>query len=206
MLSLKEQITYAKNQLIIKFKTESNIHPENCIVEQKFSLKELDALNKELGVQWITLTGNKKKGDTYILKFKTEQDINQLIKLYQKSDLFEYVEPNYIGTGGGQEGVLQTIPNDTYFSRQYGLHNDGSFTLSPTTNDADIDMDLGWDIEQGSESIIVAVLDGGIKLDHPEFSNRIWNNANEVLNGIDDDNNGYIDDIEGWNLQTTIMT
>ena len=95
---------------------------------------------------------------------------------------------------------LQSIPNDTYFSRQYGLYNDGTFSLSSATNDADIDMDLGWDIEQGDQSIIVAVLDSGIKLDHPEFSGRLWTNPNETLNGIDDDNNGYIDDINGWDF------
>jgi subtilisin family serine protease len=196
----QESINYSRNQLIIKFKTESNINFENCLIKQKFNHEELDSLNKELKVQSIKLTGNKKKGDTYILKFKTDQDINQLIELYQNTNLFEYVEPNYIGAGGGQQGLLQTTPNDTYFSRQYGLYNDGTFTLSAAVNDADIDMDFGWDIEQGNQSIIVAVLDCGSKLDHPEFSGRIWNNSNEVLNGIDDDNNGYIDDIEGWDF------
>jgi thermitase len=196
----QESINYSRNQLIIKFKTESNINFETCLIKQKFNHKELDSLNIELKVQSIKLTGNKKKGDTYILKFKTDQDINQLIELYQNTNLFEYVEPNYIGAGGGQQGLLQTTPNDTYFSRQYGLYNDGTFTLSAAVNDADIDMDFGWDIEQGNQSIIVAVLDCGSKLDHPEFSGRIWNNSNEVLNGIDDDNNGYIDDIEGWDF------
>ena len=61
-------------------------------------------------------------------------------------------------------------------------------------------MELGWDIEQGDQSIIVAILDYGIKLDHPEFSGRLWTNPNETLNGIDDDNNGYIDDINGWDF------
>tara|TARA_B110000240_G_scaffold183510_1_gene217289 strand:+ start:72 stop:1718 length:1647 start_codon:yes stop_codon:yes gene_type:complete len=196
----QESINYSRNQLIIKFKTESNINFKNCLVKQKFNHKELDSLNKELKVQSIKLTGNKKKGDTYILKFKTDQDINQLIKLYQNSNLFEYVEPNYIGTGGGQQGLLKTIPTDTYFSRQYGLYNDGTFTLSTAVNDADIDMDLGWDIEQGDKSIIVAVLDAGAKLDHPEFSGRLLGNSNETLDGTDTDNNGYIDDIEGWDF------
>lgn len=186
--------------MIIKFKTESNINFKNCLVKQKFNHKELDSLNKELKVQSIKLTGNKKKGDTYILKFKTDQDINQLIELYQNSNLFEYVEPNYIGTGGGQQGLLKTILTDTYFSRQYGLYNDGTFTLSAAVNDADIDMDLGWDIEQGDKSIIVAVLDAGAKLDHPEFSGRLLGNSNETLDGTDTDNNGYIDDIEGWDF------
>ena len=96
--------------------------------------------------------------------------------------------------------LLETVPDDTYFSRQYGLYNNGTFSLSPATNDADIDMELGWDIEQGDQSIIVAVLDSGVNLNHPEFSGRIWGNSNEILNGIDDDNNGYIDDLNGWDF------
>ena len=196
----QENINYSKNQLIIKLKKESKINLKNCLIKQKFNHKGLDSLNRELKVQSIKSTGNKKQRDTYILNFKTEQNINQVIKLYQNSNLFEYVEPNYIGNGGGQQGLLQITPNDTYFSRQYGLHNDGSFALYTSINDADIDMDLGWDIEQGSQSITVAVLDAGAKLDHPEFSGRILTNPNETLNGSDDDNNGYIDDIEGWDF------
>lgn len=196
----QESANYSMTQLIIKFKPESNFDFKNCLIKQSFNIKGLDALNKELKVQSIKITGNKKKRDTYILHFKLKQDIYHLIKLYQDTDLFEYVEPNFIGNGGGKQGLLQTIPNDTYFSRQYGLYNDATFSLSPAVNDADIDMDLGWDIEQGDQSIIVAVLDSGVKLDHPELSGRIWTNSNETLNGIDDDNNGYIDDIGGWDF------
>ena len=144
--------------------------------------------------------GIRKKKNTYILNFESNHHIGNLIEQYKNTNLFEYVEPDFMGLGGGKKAALQFIPNDTHFSRQYGLYNDGTFSLSPATNDADIDMELGWDIEQGDQSIIVAVLDSGIKLDHPEFSGRIWTNPNETLNGIDDDNNGYIDDINGWDF------
>ena len=69
---------------------------------------------------------------------------------------------------------MQTTPNDPLFlSRQWSHFNDGSFALSPSTIDADIDTDLAWDITQGDPNLIVAILDTGIKLDHPEFSGRI---------------------------------
>ena len=186
------------NRLIVKFK--SNIKYTMPNNDEKFKLKEFDKINEKNRIQSIILSGNKKKGDTYILNFESNQDINQLIKQYKNTNLFEYVESDFIGNGGGKKTFLQTIPNDTYFLRQYGLSNDGTFSLSPALNDADIDMDLGWDIEKGDQSIIVAVLDSGIKLDHPEFNGRIWTNSNETLNGIDDDNNGYIDDINGWDF------
>ena len=185
------------NRLIIKFKSSIGVEYRIPQSDKKFNHEELDNINKKNRVQSIILSGNKKKKDTYILNFESNQNIDHLIKQYKNSNLFEYVEPDFIGVGGGKKIKLQSIPNDTYFSRQYGLYNDGTFSLSSATNDADIDMDLGWDIEQGDQSIIVAVLDSGIKLDHPEFSGRLWTNPNETLNGIDDDNNGYIDDING---------
>ena len=188
------------NRLIVKFKSSISVEYRIPQSDKKFNHEELDNINKKNRVQSIILSGSKKKKDTYILNFESNQNIDHLIKQYKNSNLFEYVEPDFIGTGGGKKIELQSIPNDTYFSKQYGLYNDGTFSLSSATNDADIDMDLGWDIEQGDQSIIVAVLDSGIKLDHPEFSGRLWTNPNETLNGIDDDNNGYIDDINGWDF------
>lgn len=187
------------NELIIKFKSNSKHNSKNVLSKQKFHNGFLDSLNKKLELETIKLTGNKKKADTYVLRFTAKQNLDSLIKIYQNIEGIEYVEPNFIGHGGGKRGLLQTTPNDNYYSRQYGLYNDGTFNLS-AVNDADIDMDLGWDIEQGDSNIIVAVLDSGAKLDHPEFNGRIWTNEKEVLNGIDDDNNGYIDDINGWDF------
>lgn len=196
----QNQEKHSKNRLVIKFKSSVGGEYRMFNSAKEFNDQELDDLNKKNKVQSIILSGNKKKGDTYILNFESNHDIDDLIEQYKSTNLFEYVEADFIGFGGGKKAASQFMPNDTHFSRQYGLYNDGTFSLSPATNDADIDMELGWDIEQGDQSIIVAVLDSGIKLDHPEFSGRIWTNPNETLNGIDDDNNGYIDDINGWDF------
>lgn len=196
----QESNNYSKNQLIIKLTAESKIDFKSCLINQKFNHKTLDSLSKELNVKSIKLTGNKKIGKTYLLTFKSRQNIERLIEIYKKVNILEYAEPNFIGTGGGQRGLLRTVPGDTYFSRQYGLHNNGTFSLSTSTVDADIDMDLGWDLEKGSQSVVVAVLDAGAKLNHPEFNGRIWQNTSETINNIDTDNNGYIDDIRGWDF------
>ncbi len=57
-----------------------------------------------------------------------------------------------------------------------------------------------WEYTLGLQDIIVAVIDSGLDYTHPEFAGRVWNNTDEVLNGIDDDGNGYVDDIRGWNF------
>jgi thermitase len=100
--------------------------------------------------------------------------------------------------------LAATIPNDPYFIYQWPLYNDGTFTTPyyPTVKaGADMKTTLAWDIEQGDSNIVVAIIDGGCKMNHPEFTGRFWVNKDEIPgNGIDDDNNGYKDDVNGWNF------
>ncbi len=196
----QENHPYSKNELVVHFKENTKINLGDCTVLQKFGEPVLDGLNQQYLLDKIVLTGNRKTKRTYILKFTSEQEIEKLAKTYLGTGFFEYVEPNFMGKGSGQKSVSEIFPNDTYFSRQWGLYNDGTFSLSPAVEDADIDMELAWDTEQGDTSIVVAILDTGVKLDHPELEGRIWANYNETVNGSDDDGNGYVDDVMGWDF------
>ncbi|MDX2199040.1 MAG: S8 family peptidase [Phycisphaerae bacterium] len=57
-----------------------------------------------------------------------------------------------------------------------------------------------WSVEVGDPSIVVAVIDSGVDSSHPDLSQRMWINPRELANGVDDDGNGYIDDIRGWDF------
>jgi len=184
------------NELIVKFKANKKPKSSEVLKLQKFDNSDISLLNKSNKIESIELTGNKKERDTYILELNSSKPIEELIELYKKTGLFEYVEPNFVGNGHG----FQTTPNDNNFNRQWSHYNDGTFSLSNSTIDADIDTDLAWDITQGDPNLIVAILDSGAKLDHPEFSGRIWLNTNENQNGIDTDSNNYIDDTNGWDF------
>jgi len=134
----------------------------------------------------------------YLIELPAGTDLQKATMDYQKSGLFRYVELDASGQGGGVQGI---VPNDALYARQWSLKNTGSFILSPSTAGADIKMEDAWSITRGDSSVTVAIIDSGCKLDHPEFNGRIWRNRQEIAgNNIDDDQNGYVDDVTGWNF------
>lgn len=117
---------------------------------------------------------------------------------WKANDLVVYIEQDAVGYAATQQAAA--FPNDPYFDKQWSLNNDGSFR-SWAKSDADVDMPEAWDITQGSEGVTVAILDSGVRPGHAELAGRLWINAGEVANnGVDDDGNGYIDDVHGWNM------
>jgi subtilisin family serine protease len=96
-------------------------------------------------------------------------------------------------------GVFTAIPNDTYFAQLWGMHNTGQ---TGGKTDADIDAPEAWNLSTGSQQIIVGVVDSGVNYTHPDLAANIWTNTAELNGraGIDDDGNGYIDDIHGYDF------
>jgi thermitase len=138
----------------------------------------------------------------YVLSLSQTSDISSMVAQLAQDPAVEYATPDYLGSAAGVELVDSVIPNDTYFNRQWGFRNTGMFPTGDTAKaGADIKAIYAWAITKGDSSIIVGVLDSGVKWDHPEFSGRIWVNKGEIAgNGVDDDANGYKDDVRGWNF------
>jgi subtilisin family serine protease len=120
----------------------------------------------------------------------------------QETGLFKYAEVNTYGR-------WEYIPDDTQFGDQWGLDNTGQ---TGGTVDADVDAPEAWDIGVALPSVAVAVLDSGVDYDHEDLECNIWVNPGEDiggdgivmdpadLNGVDDDGNGFIDDLIGWDF------
>ncbi len=90
------------------------------------------------------------------------------------------------------------MPNDPRLSELWGLHNIGQIAGAM---DADIDAPEAWDMQTGSASVVVAVIDTGIDYNHPDLAANMWTNPGETPgNGIDDDGNGYVDDVHGYDF------
>jgi subtilisin family serine protease len=110
---------------------------------------------------------------------------------HRKNPRIVRVEPNY-------KVRLLAIPNDPLFTNLWALKNTGQTGGTPN---ADIDAVPAWDITTGSEDVIIAVIDTGIDYLHPDLAENIWTNPYEIPdNGIDDDHNGFIDDVHGYDF------
>lgn len=167
----------------------------------------------------------------FIVMLKTGENIERILSLQNLSSVFSVerkisASPNiYLlhSSGGNDDASLQllekaegillaqknhetelrAIPNDSLFSSQWNMNNTGQTGGTP---DADIDAPEAWDIATGGltvlgDTIVVAIIDCGFDLAHEDLS--FWKNHQEIPgNGIDDDNNGYVDDFDGWNAQT----
>ena len=185
-----------ENEILVKFKPISL--KSKTTINNFLNNAELSKIHSKINVLKYQTINTKQSNKIILIKYDSDLDLEEIISFYKSTGLFEYVEPNYTAKGSG---VLNTIPNDSNYSQQWGLKNDGTFSNSPSVSGADIEMELAWDIETGDPNMIVAIIDTGLRLTHPEFSGRLWNNANEVADGTDTDNNGFIDDLgAGWDF------
>ncbi|MCK4614318.1 MAG: S8 family serine peptidase, partial [Thermoplasmata archaeon] len=116
---------------------------------------------------------------------------SKAIDAIEANENVEFVEPDY-------EVHIDLEPNDPRFDELWGLHNTGQ---TGGTDDADIDAPEAWEIQTGSSDVVIAVIDTGVDYNHEDLSANMWVNPGETSgNGVDDDNNGYIDDVYGWDF------
>ena len=131
----------------------------------------------------------------YEIKYQPELDLSQAIEAYSDLSYIQIANPVYTTE---MSGVFPDTINDPRYGEQWHYENNGS---NGGTVDADIDLQAAWAIEAGNPNVVVAIEDGGIDVNHPDLVGNLWTNPGEIAgNGIDDDNNGYIDDVHGFNF------
>lgn len=141
----------------------------------------------------------------------TTNTLDAAMEAYKNSPDVLYVEPDYkislspiektgkVADAGTMSIDSVVYPNDPGYQYLWGLHNTGQAPFYGL-DDADIDAPDAWSITTGTPTVVVAVVDTGVDYTHPDLAANIWQNTGEIINGVDDDGNGYIDDIRGWNF------
>lgn len=192
--SVREIQKYPDSSVLLEF--QSSMAAENFCAAKK--LGEISGETERIGDTTVLFSVN---------------DMETLEKSFSLLDAEEeilYYQPDYVCK-------VESIPSDPYFYKQWGLKNDGSFSPEtseytayqryPALADADMKVTEAWDVllqkEQQTgtrKQVVVAVLDTGIDIEHEDLKEVIWTNEDEIVDGLDNDNNGLVDDIHGWNF------
>ncbi len=186
-LSPKQSIAYKSDSILVVYKdgaTKLDRKAARNTVRAKIS----DLNNDEIDDKYNNL------GKGRLAKFKLDGiSVKNALEKLRKNPAILYAEPDYIVSKAG-------VPNDARFDELWGMHNTGQ---TGGVDDADIDAPEAWDISKGSRDVVVGVIDTGVDYNHPDLTANMWVNPGEIAgDGIDNDNNGFIDDVHGINAIT----
>ncbi len=109
-------------------------------------------------------------------------DVEQTLHQLRASGQVEYAEPNFI------REPRATIPNDPAYSQQWGFAPDK------------MNLPAAWDLHSDASGVVIAIIDDGMRMTHEDLAANLWVNPGETTNGQDDDGNGFIDDLHGWDF------
>lgn len=155
-------------------------------------LMVFDTAGNDKGIPKLNSRSYLEAGDT-----ENKADLEQQIEALKNSELFVYVEPDYV-----YRLTRDSAASNYSDGTLWGLRNLGVDTSGNPLGiaDADIDADQAWDVTVGSSDVLIGVIDSGIWYTHQALASQMWQNPGEVPNnGIDDDENGWIDDVFGIN-------
>ena len=205
---------YRPGQVIVKFRENSsvNLNCENGKLKST-GVSAIDKVMTTLGIteaeKLMPLTGDIKNraprkakalsgreivepnlSKLYCLKFEEneERDVIQAVEMLKGLKEVEFAEPNYLAFIQSTEEST-TYQAEPYYSQQWGLNA--------------INMPQLWEMPKTDETRpIIAILDTGVDITHPDLADNIWTNPNEATGADyeDDDNNGYVDDVHGWDF------
>lgn len=170
-------ITSTPGELIVR------LHSDASVAQLRLLSRQLGAVSVSPIFSPTTPAGQHPRlRRAYLIRFPSDWAMEPLRQRYARHVSIEAVEMNRLN-----RFCEETKPNDPRYSEQWNL-------------DA-LNLPQAWRIEQEAQEITVAVVDSGIARQHPELRSQLWQNPGEIPdNGLDDDENGYVDDINGWDF------
>ncbi|MGZ3780351.1 MAG: S8 family serine peptidase [Pseudobdellovibrionaceae bacterium] len=171
--------------------------PGEFIVKLKDSVSLTDNINTLSSQLGSYIKSTIPRQNIVVIKRPMFEIQAQVIKTLAQNPLVDIVEPNFVYK-------INKIPNDPMFDQLWGMNNVGQADSQNRSGLAGVDIGAvqAWDITTGSKDVVVAVIDTGIDYTHPDLVGNLWTNKAELDGqaGVDDDNNGIVDDIYGANF------
>ncbi len=176
---------YVPDRLIVQFRAgiqaqDWQSSQAEAITREGASSLEIRAMRPLLPSQGVNTLSDDALQQTYLLDLAPGSDVLSAAAQLSKDPAVLWAEPDYLAKAA-------LVPSDPLYAQQWGL--------------AKISAPNAWDVVTGTQTVVIAVLDSGIDFTHIDFTGRLWTNPGEVAgNGLDDDTNGYIDDVKGWDF------
>ena len=174
-IKYKENISFSEIEEKVQ---QDQFIPAGTQFQVQAALKSVDYLAKGIA------KSNDVLGRIIKITFADDVDEGTFLQLQSLDDKIEYVQK-------ATTYQMNYVPDDSLVSQQWALSKIQAFDA--------------WDKTQGADSVLIGVIDTGIDYFHPDLQNKIWQNPGETgngkeSNGIDDDNNGFVDDYRGWDF------
>ncbi len=168
------------NQLIIKFRDGASTVQRNAV------RAGLRAVSQD------TLRRGPRGGDTTLMRLPSGANLQALVRRLSTNPAIEYAEPNWIYTHSATS-------NDTYYTNGslWGMYGDASSPANQFGSQAAEAWAAG---HTDCSGVLVGVIDEGIYFNHPDLAANIWTNPYDPADGVDNDGNGYVDDVRGWDF------
>ena len=186
---------FAPGEVVVKIKARPDdrsaipVAQVASLVAGRYQLREtsrIDALN------------------VFVYQLPDGADVLSAVGAMSSDSSIEWAEPNYYR-------YIDTIPDDPYY-RLISINGNTfpqsyqRWVFNGRYNDLNLNGESAWSLTSGRSDVVIAVIDSGVLINQPDLTQNIWRNTKETLNGLDDDSNGYIDDVNGWDFRGNTPT